>query len=128
VTLLDTSVLVEVFRPSSVASAQLRAAVRDGERLAVCTPVLYEWLRGPRRPEEIAAQDAILPSADAWPFGPAEAILAAELYRRVRSPRQREIDLAIAACALVRSARLWTLNPADFGDIPGLTLYEPPAS
>jgi predicted nucleic acid-binding protein len=127
VTLLETSVLVEALRPRSAASGQLRAAVRDGERLAVCTLVLYEWLRGPRRPEELAAQDAILPSADAWPFGPAEAILAAELYRRVRRPRQREIDLAIAACALVRSARLWTLNPGDFDDVPGLTLYAPPS-
>lgn len=124
-TLLDTSVLVEAFRPRGAASAQLRAAIREGERLAVCTLVLYEWRRGPRRPEELAAQDAILPSADACPFGAAEAILAAELYRRVRRPRNREIDLAIAACALVRRARLWTLTPGDFGDIPGLTLYVP---
>ena len=121
--LLDTSVLVEAFRPRSTTSAQLRAAISDGERLALCTLVLYEWLRGPRGPEELAAQDAILPSADAWPFGAAEATLAAELYRRVARPRQREIDLAVAACALVRKARLWTLNPGDFADVPGLTLY-----
>ena len=45
-----------------------------------------------------------------------------ELYRRLRRPRHREIDLAIAACAIVHGAELWTLNPQDFRDIPGLTL------
>jgi predicted nucleic acid-binding protein len=29
----------------------------------------------------------------------------------------------IAACAIVRGAALWTLNPRDFDDIPGLKLY-----
>jgi len=32
------------------------------------------------------------------------------------------IDLAIAACALTHEAALWTLNPEDFRDIPGLRL------
>jgi predicted nucleic acid-binding protein len=40
--------------------------------------------------------------------------------------RGREIDLAIAACALTLGARLWALNPRDFRDLPGLDLY--PAS
>ena len=34
----------------------------------------------------------------------------------------REMDIAIAACAIVNAASLWTLNPGDFPDIPGLTL------
>ena len=34
----------------------------------------------------------------------------------------QEMDLAIAACAIVREAALWTLNPGDFKDIPGLRL------
>ncbi len=83
---------------------------------------LYEWLRGPRLREQLAAQEAILPSEQTVPFGPKEAAVAAKLYRSVKSPRSREMDLAIAACALVRDAELWTLNPADFRDIPGLRL------
>jgi predicted nucleic acid-binding protein len=35
------------------------------------------------------------------------------------------MDIAIAACALERGARLWTLNPDDFRDLPGLELYTP---
>ncbi len=35
------------------------------------------------------------------------------------------MDLAIAACTIVREAGLWTLNTADFEDIPGLELMRP---
>ena len=87
---------------------------------------LYEWLRGPRLPEELAAQEALFPATDALPFGPAEAARAAQLYLRVPRGRGREIDLAIAACALTRDARLWTLNRRDFQDLSELVLYETP--
>ena len=126
-TLLDTSVLVEAFGWAGRVHAQLRSAINNGVRLALCTPVVYEWLRGPRRPEELVAQEALLPATDAWPFGTDEALLAAELYRRLSRPRHRETDLAIAACAVVRNAGLWTLNPGDFDDVPGLALYHPPS-
>lgn len=36
--------------------------------------------------------------------------------------RGREINIAIAACALAHGAALRTLDPADFTDIPGLAL------
>jgi predicted nucleic acid-binding protein len=100
----------------------LRAFVRDGHRLGVSTIVLYEWWRGPRRDVEIDDQEALLPRAEAVAFGVEEALVASELYRRLRRRRHREIDLAIAACAIVQDAALWTLNPQDFRDIPALTL------
>jgi predicted nucleic acid-binding protein len=85
--------------------------------------VLYEWLRGPRLEEELIAREALFPSNSAVPFGASEALVSARLYRSVRRPRGRELDLAIAACAVVREAALWTLNAADFRDIPGLRLW-----
>ena len=39
--------------------------------------------------------------------------------------RGRELDIAIAACALTQDASLWTLNHDDFHDIPGLHLHLP---
>lgn len=45
-------------------------------------------------------------------------------YRRVKRPRGRDMDLAIAACALEHGASLWTLKPGDFRDIHGLLLYQ----
>jgi predicted nucleic acid-binding protein len=97
--------------------------VERGERLQISTLVLYEWLRGPRTDEETSAQQALFPATAAVAFGSVEAALAAELYRSLRRPRARSTDLAVAACALVHDASLWTLNPEDFSDVPGLTLY-----
>jgi predicted nucleic acid-binding protein len=45
------------------------------------------------------------------------------LYSSVKRARGREIDLAIAACAMVHGAALWTDNPRDFSDLPDLRLF-----
>jgi predicted nucleic acid-binding protein len=127
VTLLDTSVLIGALAGTKPLAPILQAVIASGERLALCAPVLYEWLRGPRTDRERATQEELFPSDAAWPFGAAEAFIAAGLYQRVRRARQRDLDLAIAACALARGTRLWTLNVADFADVPDLSLYDPPA-
>jgi predicted nucleic acid-binding protein len=119
---LDTSALVDALTGPRRSASGLRAFLESGERIVFSTIVLYEWLRGPRRPEELAAQEALFPREGAVVFGAVEASLAARLYRSVRRPRGREIDLAVAACALAHGARLWTLNPEDFSDIPNLEL------
>jgi len=120
---LDTSVLVEALGAGGSMRGALRDAIGKGERMVVPTLVLYEWLRGPRGEEELTAQEALFPSAQAIPFGPDEARIAAELNRARPRSRGREIDLAIAACALAWRAALWTLNPKDFEDVPGLELW-----
>ncbi len=119
---VDTSALIDSLVGPRRSAPRLRALIADGERLLLPALVLYEWWRGPRQPEELAAQEALLPSADALPFGAPEAELASRLYRTVRRPRGREIDLAIAAHAITRSAALWTLNTDDFADVQGLTI------
>jgi predicted nucleic acid-binding protein len=119
---LDTSVLVETLGAGGGLRRDLRSVFEAGERVVLPTLVLYEWLRGPRLPEELAAQEALLPSDEAIPFGVDEAALAARLYRDLPRSRGREVDLAIAACALSWNADLWTLNRADFQDSPELRL------
>jgi predicted nucleic acid-binding protein len=122
---LDTSLLVEAMSAGGTERTAFREALAAGHRMVLPTLVLYEWLRGPRVPEELAVQDAVLPAEEALPFGAEEARTAAELYGRVSCLRGREIDLAIAACAITWGAALWTLDPDDFRDIPGLPLFEP---
>jgi predicted nucleic acid-binding protein len=124
VTVLDTSVLIEAVSAAedSRIPARLRRFIASGERLAVPSLVFYEFLRGPRRAEELAFQSALFPVDRALAFGSIEAQLSAKLYRTVRRGRGREIDLAIASCAIAHDAALWTLNVRDFADIPGLRL------
>jgi predicted nucleic acid-binding protein len=47
---------------------------------------------------------------------------AARLYSRIRRPRGREVDIAIAARAIVHGGAIWTLNRDGFRDIPDLRL------
>lgn len=118
--LLDTSALIDCLTGPRRSAPALRRAFEAGERILVPTLVLYEWLRGPRKPQELTAQEALFPRESAVPFGSAEAAAAVALYSNVSRPRGRELDLAIAACALTHYARLWTLNGEDFTDVPGL--------
>jgi predicted nucleic acid-binding protein len=123
VIVLDTSVLVEALGAGGAMRMQFRDTIAAGRRMVVPSLVLYEWLRGPRLPAELEVQEAMLPSSDALSFGADEVRVAADLFRRVSSARGREIDLAVAACAIAWQGSLWTLNPEDFADIPGLRLY-----
>ena len=119
---VDTSALVDALTGPRRSLARLTAIVQDGHRLAISSLVYFEWKRGPRTRPELVAQEGILPSESVVAFEAAAAALAANLYGRLSRPRGREIDIAIAACALNQGAALWTLNPTDFDDIPGLTL------
>jgi predicted nucleic acid-binding protein len=119
---LDTSALIGALTGRRTEALVLRGFISDGIRFGISTPVLYEWLRGPRTPEELEAQETLLPRRTALPFGLEEAVHAASLYQQMKRPRRRETDIAIAACAIANGASLWALNRDDFADIPGLTL------
>lgn len=121
---LDTSVLIDAFTgPRRALPAMVRAtSARDV--VTFSTIVWYEWLRGPRTDEELHSVDAFFALDVLAVFGRREATRAAELNRRVKRARDRQADLAIAACAIEQQARLWTLNRRDYIDVPGLELYQ----
>lgn len=119
---LDTSVLVGALAGPRDAFDRLRAFIEEGHRVRLSTIVLYEWLRGPRTVTELRVQEELFPREQALPFDAEAAARTAVLYARLPRPRGRDLDLAIAACALVDEAALWTLNPDDFRDVPGLKL------
>ena len=119
---VDTSALVDALTGPRRSVDALIALTAQGHRLMLSSIVLYEWQRGPRTAEELKVQEELFPSEAAVSFGPAEAVVASRLYRTVARPRGRELDLAVAACALVANAAIWTLNVKDFSDVPGLRL------
>lgn len=119
---LDTSALVDALTGPRRSLDELIGLTDQGHRLMLSTIVLYEWLRGPRTRAELAAQEDLFPAEAAVAFGAAEAAVAAALYKQLTRARGREIDLAIAACALTNNGAVWTLNRNDFRDIPGVRL------
>lgn len=119
---LDTSALVGSLSDPHDSFDRLRALVDSGHRVRLSTIVLYEWLRGPRTVTELRVQEDLFPREQLVLFDAASAARAAELYSTLGRSRGRAADLAIAACALVDEAALWTLNPGDFNDVPGLKL------
>lgn len=119
---LDTSALVGALAEPRNFLDSLHSFVDEGHRLRLSSIVLYEWLRGPRAVGELRVQEDLFPRDQAVPFGIEAAAQAAALYARLPRARGRDLDLAIAACALVDEAALWTLNPDDFSDVPGLKL------
>ena len=119
---IDTSALIAALTGARTAAPVLRQFVSDGIRLGISSIVLYEWQRGPRTSNELMSREMLFPDRSVFVFGLEESFVAADLYRRVTRPRGREIDIAIAAVALANGAALWTMNPKDFRDVPGLTL------
>lgn len=117
---LDTSALVDALTGPRRSLDTLIELTDQGHRLTLSTIVLYEWLRGPRTRAELTVQEELFPSEQAAAFGPGEAAVAARLYKQAARARGREIDLAVAACALANGAAIWTLNRDDFRDIPDL--------
>ena len=122
---LDTSVLVDALTGARRSLSALERLVAAGHVISIATLVLYEWHRGPRTPAELLDQESLFPAPAARAFGWAEAARAAELYRSAKRARGRDMDIAIAACAIEQRAKLWTLSPEDFRDLPGLDVYEP---
>jgi predicted nucleic acid-binding protein len=122
---VDTSVLVDAFTGPRRSLGRFEKVTRDGEVVTFCTIVLYVWLRGPRTDNEIETVGAFFQTERVAAFREREAKTAAALYRQVTRARQRQADLAIAACAIEQGATLWTLNADDFDDVPGLTLFRP---
>ena len=119
---IDTSALVDALTGPRRSLDHLTALVEQGHRIAISSLVFFEWKRGPRTRAELAAQEALLPAESVVPFDGPAAARAAQLYRTLARSRGREIDLAIAAAALVHGAALWTLNSDDFNDVPDLKL------
>ena len=82
----------------------------------------YEFVRGPRTPEVLAAGRSVFGETGILPLDESVAERAGALYRGALANRRRAADLAIAAHAISRRAILLTHNPRDYAGIEGLTV------
>src|SRR5262245_30792175 len=100
----------------------LRRLSNSDAAIEISAIAWYEFCRGPRVPEQEALARSYLESDGIISFDEAVAARAADLFRRLGSPRKRAADVAIAATALSRGARLLSANTRDYSGIEGLKL------
>lgn len=110
--LLDTSVLIGGDPPAGVEAAISVASITELHFALLVTDNAEERAR---RADRLAAVEAAFdPIPISVEIGRGWGRLAATVAQRGGRPRRRQIDLAIAATALVEGVPLLTHNVADF--------------
>lgn len=121
ITVVDTSILIDVLRGESAARSALREARVTGP-LHASEVTRLEVLAG-MRPHEESATRALFEALTWHPLDARIAEMAGDLGRRWL-PAHRGIDsadLAIAATAVILDARLYTRNIKHFPMFGGLS-------
>lgn len=119
---LDADFLVKALLTAGAERELLRNISDSPVEVEMSGLAWYEFCRGPRAPEQEAVARSYFDSDGIIAFDEALALKAADLFRRLGSPRRRAFDLAIAATAIERGARLLTGNTRDYSGIDGLLM------
>ncbi len=125
---LDTDFLVKALFADGRERDLLREIADSTAVIEISAIAWYEFCRGPRTPEQVAVARDLVEDDGVIPFDEDLVAHAADVFRRLGSPRKRAADVAIATTALVRAARLLTGNTGDYAGIEGLMLGRAPSS
>jgi predicted nucleic acid-binding protein len=119
---LDTDFLVYALSTAGPERRRLTALADSDAEIQISAVAWYEFSRGPRTPEQLAVARSFFAGEGVIPFSEELAELAAEVFRRLGSPRRRAADVAIGVTATAHEAVLLTRNAQDFAGIPDLTV------
>ena len=119
---VDTDFLVYALSTAGPERRRLRALADSEAEIQMSAVAWYEISRGPRTPEQLAVARGFLGEDGVLAFSEGIAGQAADVFRRLGSPRKRAADVAIGVTATVHEAVLVTRNARDFAGIPGLRL------
>lgn len=122
---LDTDFLVYALAHAGDERRRLLQLSESDAEIQMSAVAWYEYSRGPRTPEQLAVAKTFLTGTGIIPFSEELAALAAEIFRKLGSPRRRAADIAIAVTATAMGAILFTRNEEDFSGIPSLRLESP---
>jgi len=117
---LDTDFLVYALSSPGPERRRLRALAESEAEIQMSAIAWYEFSRGPRTPEQLAVARSFLGEEGVLAFSESLAAEAADVFRRLGSPRRRAADVAIGVTAAAHQAVLVTRNERDFAGIPGL--------
>lgn len=121
---LDTDFAVYALSSAGPERGWLLEVAESDHAIEMSAVAWYEFARGPRRPEQLAAAREFLGESGVVPLSDEIATTAASVFRALDSPRQRAADIAIGVTALLARATLVTRNASDFSDIPGLAVLD----
>ena len=117
---LDTDFLVYALSAAGPERRRLRELADSDSEIQISAVAWYEFSRGPRTPEQLAVARSFFGEDGVLAFTEATAAEAADVFRRLGSPRRRAADVAIGVTAAIHQAVLLTRNARDFTGIPGL--------
>jgi predicted nucleic acid-binding protein len=120
---LDTDFLIHALARAGKERRRLLELADSDAVIQISAIAWYEFTRGPRTPEQIAVARSFFAEDDGVVlFSEELAQLAAEVFRRLGSPRKRAADVAIGITASAARASLVTRNKKDFAGIPDLSI------
>lgn len=119
---LDTDFAVYALSSAGPERQWLLEVAESDRPIGMSAVAWYEFARGPRQPEQLAAAREFLGPTGIIPLTDEIATAAAAVFRELGSPRRRAADIAIGVTALRTQATLVTRNASDFADIRGLAV------
>lgn len=121
--LVDTSILIDLFRKTDKSNAALVSLVRQGYSYSISAITEYEIYTGTTS-SQIDFWDNFLAKTTVLTFDKAVAKVAVDINKELK--RKRKLidiaDLFIAATAISNNLPLATLNKKHFERIDGLTI------
>jgi hypothetical protein len=96
---LDTDFLIFALSVAGSERKRLRAVAESDAVLQISAVAWYEFARGPRTPEQLSVARSLFGENGVIAFSEMLASHAAEIFRRLGSPRRRAAAVAIGVTA-----------------------------
>ncbi len=125
IVLVDTSILIDLFRKTDKSNSVLVSLVRQGYNYSISSITEYEIYTGATL-GQVDFWDNFLQKTDVLPFDRAAAKIAVNLNKALKRKRKliETADLFIAATALANNLPFATLNKKHFDRIDELNIIE----